>query len=76
MIVKLIQGWFPIPDDICKELGIVEGTPVEIECIEGCIILTPQPVLPPAPKKPTLKVKGCPACLDGECATHLGSRVR
>jgi antitoxin component of MazEF toxin-antitoxin module len=47
MIVKLIEGWFPIPDSICAELGIKEGTEAEIEVIDGVIVLTPAPAPPP-----------------------------
>lgn len=45
MIVRLVQGWFPVPDKVCEDLGIREGTEAELEVFDGgVLILTLKPV--------------------------------
>lgn len=50
MIVRLVQGWFPLPDTVCKDLGITEGTQAELEVFDGgVLVLTIQPGAPTPP---------------------------
>jgi hypothetical protein len=55
MIIKLTQGWFPIPDQVCADLGITEGTQAELEVFDGgVLVLTLQAG---APKPPPIEPK-------------------
>ncbi len=39
MRIKLTAGWFPVPDDVCRDLGITEGTEAELETFEGGVMI-------------------------------------
>jgi hypothetical protein len=49
MIVKLTQGWFPIPDQVCADLGITEGTQAELEVFDGGVLVLTIPAGAPKP---------------------------